>query len=310
MIVGTVILAVVSLLFFESQEEYPVGWLIEMVDTNTVKVNFKGDIEGELAAILRLNIDMNGDGRVEPDEVKEYPEHIRESRMSYPAYDIMIDYEFGKYSYYNLALKNAIGDVDSEAPIPLTISAAIDWSSIDVDKGYYYIEISTGEPNWPFRFYSPSGYRINSVGELDNESHGASHTTVAGTTKASDVHIGIIKTVGANYDDVEPNNRINEANPISDGDMITGIVEEYGDEFDYYEIFLHGSDNVSITLTGPREADFDLTLLYSGYTQVDSSHGVYSNESISHTVALDGDYYIRVDADDGAGCYLLEVNLN
>jgi hypothetical protein len=108
----------------------------------------------------------------------------------------------------------------------------------------------------------------------------------------------------------EPNNSISTADVISSsGDVVTGTLNEYSDDEDYYQIYLNQGSSIYINLIGTGD-DFDLRLYNTYENSVESSSGGSSIESISYTASRSGYHYIEVDAFSGSGSYTLTVTVD
>lgn len=109
--------------------------------------------------------------------------------------------------------------------------------------------------------------------------------------------------------DVEPNDSFANAENIYDGDEVVGTLDETSDAIDYYQINLNSLDTIDITLSGPGDSDYDLTLYDTWESYEDGSYGGASTESISSMVDSTGTYYIEIEALYGTGLYTLTVDV-
>lgn len=111
-------------------------------------------------------------------------------------------------------------------------------------------------------------------------------------------------------DSSDRNNVSEQAQTILFNTPLTGSLNIQSDTEDFYHFNVTEPTNVLITLSGPSNTDFDLTLFNSQRVELANSWGLNSTESISE-VLQSGEYYIMVDTVSGSGSYELEVeNLN
>jgi hypothetical protein len=81
------------------------------------------------------------------------------------------------------------------------------------------------------------------------------------------------------------------------------------DDYDWYEIKLMEGQSLSVDLTVPQAADFDLYLYKSdsGSSVAHSNHGTGQEEAIQYVAGQSGTWYIRVKRNSGEGEYTLTV---
>ncbi len=109
--------------------------------------------------------------------------------------------------------------------------------------------------------------------------------------------------------DTEPNDSFAEADYTYDGDIISGTLNEFTDEYDYYRMWLTADNTVSITMSSYAD-DFDMELYDSDMDfSIDESTDWDSNELIIYTVSTSGYYYLEVYAVSGSGSYTLYINV-
>jgi len=105
----------------------------------------------------------------------------------------------------------------------------------------------------------------------------------------------------------DSNNDMNSAESFT-GNYITGTVNEYNDVDDYFMVTLAAGEALTLTMTGPTAADFDLYLYNSNSNVVASSQEITSSEAISYTAPVSGTYYINPYAYTGFGTYYIYLN--
>jgi len=93
-------------------------------------------------------------------------------------------------------------------------------------------------------------------------------------------------------DTFEPNNTTAQAYAIASGTTYNSYISSSTDQ-DYYALAVTAAGTVAVTLGGAA-GDYDLYLLNSAGTQVASSTGSTSTESISYNATAAGTYYVRV----------------
>ncbi len=307
-IVAVVIIVILLLLLMGPGEKTP--FTAEMTSTNSMNVNLKGEFTGDDAKMIRSLIEDgcgNGDGQVSDSEVTCFEQHAPD----YLGDVIEIDGESGDTSQMNIGLTGANGNVNSASAISATFAGTINWPGIDTNKLTYNIYFDL-DPfvGQDFRFVAPSGYEIMDVSGLSGVSYGAGKTTVTGTIADEDVNIMIIKTGSGVSPENEPNNNFVSANPISDGAIVTGHLDQSTDMDDFFSITLQAGDTIDITLSGRGSSDFDLELYDSSENDVDGSYRGESDEQISYSVTSSGTYYVRVYSYHGSGGYTLSVDVH
>lgn len=106
----------------------------------------------------------------------------------------------------------------------------------------------------------------------------------------------------------DTNNDIDSAVPALVGSPITNTINQYGDQDDYYSIDLTAGQTITVTMTGPSDADFDLYLYDDSPQIVASSEEATSSENIVFTAPSSGTYYVNPYAYSGFGTYSLDIN--
>ncbi|MFH0816404.1 MAG: PKD domain-containing protein [Methanobacteriota archaeon] len=109
--------------------------------------------------------------------------------------------------------------------------------------------------------------------------------------------------------DADSNNDLSTAQGIVDGGEISSAINEYNDVDDYYVIYVAAGQQITATMTGSANADFDLYLYDDSGDIVASSKEYTSSETIVYTAPTSGDYYVNPSAYDGFGTYALIVSL-
>jgi hypothetical protein len=318
-VAAILILSGLLFLFFISKESDrgpTEGLTVEMTATDCMKVDIKGEYAENNSSSLRDYIDeYHGDGNnnVTSQEVRDFEEDF-EDNWGELSYGYTIDWQNGVYSLCSLKLTDAQGQVTSEKKISFSLSATIDWPDLNIQKDSYIIEISLfGMEISQFWFKSPPGYEIYRIGGLVEEINPGKKTAV-GTIDddAASIHITILKSgTSVEYEsgDREPNDSMQTAGSISDGDLITGTLNAQNDEEDYYYINLRDADDIEINLTGSGFTDFDLRLYNPDGYQVEHSANEGSDEYIRHESFSTGYHYIKVNTYSGSGEYLLKVEI-
>jgi hypothetical protein len=281
-----------------------------------MKVDINGEYTGNNSRSLRDYIDEyhgNGNNNVTSEEVRDFEEDYEDNEGEL-SYGYTIDWQKGEYTQCNLKVMHGEGDVTSEDPISFSMSATIKWPFLNIQKDSYIIEISLfGMEISQLWFKSPPGYEIYRIGGLVEETDSGKKTAV-GTIDddAASIHITILKS-GKSEDyesgDREPNDSIQTASSISDGDLITGTLNAQNDEEDYYYINLRYADDIEINLTGSGFTDFDLRLYNPDGYLVEHSANEGSDEYIRHDSFSTGYHYIKVNTYSGSGEYILKVEV-
>jgi hypothetical protein len=317
--VVVVIILILSIMFFafsdETDEDKLKGTQVEMTDINEMDLQSEGQITGKDAEDMREAIDEyfgDDDGQVTEDEVKDYEEEMADLKF---AFEYTINFEEGKYSEYIVSTRNVEGDVESDFPISISLTATVKWPSLELFKDFYIIEVLVSNlEEKQYSFTAPTGYEIYRVdGLVEDISEGS--TSFAGTVdeKFNYVYVTIIET-GSNPQpaDAEPNNTNYTANSVSNGEEIFGRLDDGIDEDDYYSIYAGSWNSINVDLNGPEGPNFDLRLYNSDGDQVDSSTNDYSDEYLSHYTYSSGSgtYYIRVQTKGGSGPYIMTVEVN
>ncbi|MCG2825432.1 MAG: PPC domain-containing protein [Thermoplasmatales archaeon] len=89
----------------------------------------------------------------------------------------------------------------------------------------------------------------------------------------------------------------------------TGYLDS-GDVYDYYKFYVSTGQKISVSMTPPSTADFDLTLYTPSYSSADSSSmGTGSTETVSYTASSSGYWQIKVSRDSGSGTYSFTVSV-
>ncbi len=118
--------------------------------------------------------------------------------------------------------------------------------------------------------------------------------------------------------ETEPNDSLGEALLICssaliyDDFTITGTVNDYSDNHDYFELTPNYSGSINITLSDFETNDLDLVLNSEGF-DVDSSISYSSSETISFDLESNTIYYIYViamDTDSNDTTYTLTINFD
>lgn len=307
-IVAVVIIVILLLLLMGPGEKTP--FTAEMTSTNSMNANFKGEIKGDMAKLLRTQIEDvcgNGDGQVSDSEVTCFEQNAPDNLGQ----EFEIDGVGGVGSGITIDLNGATGNINSASAISVTFAGTINWPGIDTNKLTYNIYFDL-DPfvGQDFRFVAPSGYEIMDVSGLSGVSYGAGKATVTGTIADEDVNIMIVKTGSGVSPENEPNNNFVSANPISDGAVVTGHLDQSTEVDDFFSITLQAGDTIDITLSGPSSSDFDLELYDSSENDVDGSYRGESDEQISYSVTSSGTYYVRVYSYLGSGGYTLSVDVH
>lgn len=94
---------------------------------------------------------------------------------------------------------------------------------------------------------------------------------------------------------------------------VTGYLDSISNPDNVYSVFLNPGQSLTVSLSGPADADFDLYLYEPGSTTVKTGEGIIaysdepntSEESIIFTATEAGEYYINVWAYEGSGEYTL-----
>jgi hypothetical protein len=313
-----VIILVLSILLFAFSEEPDEGNLkgvqVEMTDFNEMDLQTEGQVTGKDAKDMREAIDDyygNGDGEVTEDEVKDYEEEMEDLRY---AYEYTINFEEGRYSEYSVSTRNVEGNVKSDYPISVSMTATVEWPSLDTFKDFYIIGVlASNMEEKQYSFTAPTGYEIYRVDGLVETITQGSTSFVGNVDEDFDyVYVTIIETGSDPQSaDSEPNNTNYTANSVSDGDEIFGTLDDGIDQDDYYSIYLSYS-TLQVRLYGPEETNFDLKLYDSDGKEVDYSTDDGSDEYIyfySYYYGY-GTYYIRVQSDRGSGPYIMTVDVN
>jgi hypothetical protein len=318
-VVAILILAGLMLLFFipkESHRGSSEGLTVEMTATDCMKVDINGEYTENYSKLLRNYIDEyfgDSDKNVTSEEIMDFEEDYNDN-VGRRSFGYTIDWQEGKYSQYSLKLTYAQGDVTSENTITFSESAIIEWPYLNIQKDSYIIEISLlGMDISQFWFKSAPGYEIYRIGGLVKEIE-SGKKTVIGTidNDAASIHITILKSgTSKDYEsgDREPNDSIETASSISDGDLITGTLNAQNDKEDYYYINLRNADDIEINLTGSGFTDFDLRLYNPDGYQVVHSANEGSDEYIRHESFSSGYHYIKVNTYSGSGEYILKIEV-
>jgi hypothetical protein len=109
--------------------------------------------------------------------------------------------------------------------------------------------------------------------------------------------------------DSEPNDVKEEAEEIGLGQEISGTLNQLSDEYDYYNITLLENSDIVLSLNGPDDADFDLSLLDNEGTKIGGNVlDPDSNEMVVYNPTYSGNYFIEIWAYEGNGAYNLNVD--
>jgi hypothetical protein len=206
-VISVVIVAVVilALMFFpfegsdDPDKVKPEGYSFEMTDTDTMEYYSKINYTDEHASGTRNALDImygNNDGEVTSNEVIDCEEAMTENAVGDDSYGFEIDRQMGEYSHYSISFTGAEGDVTSEDPFTVEISATINWPNIDTDKKSYEIELSVSIIREDFEFEAPSGYKIFIIEGTSYESYEDGKSIVSGEISKFIMEITIVKTGG------------------------------------------------------------------------------------------------------------------
>ncbi len=318
-VVAVLILSGLMFLFFiprESDRGPTEGLTVEMTATDCMKVEINGEYTENNSRSVREYIDEyhgEEDNNVTSEEVKDFEEEF-EDNVGELSEGYTIDWQNGEYTQCSLKLTYTEGNVTSKDPISFSLSATIEWPYLNIQKDSYIIEISLlGMEISQFWFKSPPGYEIYRISGLVEEI-APGKKTVVGTidADAASIHITILKSgTSEDYEsgDREPNDSIQTASSISDGDLITGTLNAQSDDEDYYYINLRYADDIEINLTGSGFTDFDLRLYNPSGYQVAHSANDGSDEYIRLESFSTGYHYIKVNTYSGSGEYILKVEV-
>ncbi|AGK60950.1 hypothetical protein Asulf_00946 [Archaeoglobus sulfaticallidus PM70-1] len=83
----------------------------------------------------------------------------------------------------------------------------------------------------------------------------------------------------------------------------------YTGEVHYYKVQLSAGNSITISLSGPADADFDLYIYDPSVNLIASSTSGDSEESCTFTASVSGYYLIEVTSCSGTGSYMLDVGL-
>ncbi|UCD93106.1 MAG: PPC domain-containing protein [Methanobacteriota archaeon] len=307
-VVAIVVIAILLLLLLGPGANTP--FATSMTAPDEMNVDFNGQLKGEDAKMTRAQIDDycgNGDAQVSNEEVACY-----EQMAPYIFEEIIeIDGEDGDSTHMTVDLVGATGSVTSSSPITVKFSGKLSWPGLDTNKLSYSIYMNlmpfAGED---YTFTAPPGYEILEASGLTNPVYNTEKTTVSGKITDGDINIMIVQTGAGITPESEPNNDFVSANSVSDGDIITGHLNDDTDSSDYFSISLQNGDTIEITLSGPGDSDFELELYDFNEFQVDGSWQGGSEEYISYSVTSTGMYYILVDTFWGNGSYTLSVEVS
>ncbi len=110
----------------------------------------------------------------------------------------------------------------------------------------------------------------------------------------------------------DSNNSPGTSQTISAGTTISGSINQYTDTDDYYSIDVPLGQTMTVVLTGPNSADFDLYIWNNGPQIVAYSEELGSDETVVYitpTSDSNGRFYINPFAYSGYGTYTLKVTL-
>jgi hypothetical protein len=314
-VVVILILSILLFAFSGSDEGKLKGVKVEMTDIDEMELQAQGQVTGNDAEDMRDAIDDyygDGDGQVTSDEVKVYEEEMADLRF---ASEYTINFDEGRYSEYSVSIRYAEGNVKSDFPISISVTATVEWPSMDTFKDFYIIGVfaSKLEEN-QYSFTAPTGYEIYRVDGLVEDITSGGTSFVGTVDEDFDyVYVTIIET-GSNPQsaDAEPNNTNDTAYSVSDEDEIFGTLDDGIDEDDYYSVYLGTYDTLQVRLYGPEGPNFDLRLYNSAGDEVDYSTEDYSDEYIWYSFYYyydSGTYYIRVQSERGSGPYIMTVDI-
>jgi serine protease len=137
-------------------------------------------------------------------------------------------------------------------------------------------------------------------------------TSVAYPTRYFESTVTVNPTSVVTYTEVESNNSTSTANTVSDNvTKITAKLNSTSD-LDFFKINVPAGRTVTVNMTGPTGADFDLYLLNSAGTVLKRSEGSTSTERVTYQNSGTNTavYYIKVTRDSGStstGSYTLTL---
>ena len=103
------------------------------------------------------------------------------------------------------------------------------------------------------------------------------------------------------------NDHVNDASPLSIGTQLTGTLNENVDARDYYSFSTPAKANLKITLQGPENTDFDLSLSDSSLSELAKSETDNSDETIRLKTSKAEKLNLVVSAHSGSGNYTLTI---
>jgi hypothetical protein len=194
-----------------------------------------------------------------------------------------------------------------------------DWYSFNADKGQI-ISLKLVPQTGDFDLYL---YKSSSGSSVAHSNHGAGQEEaiqyVAG--QSGTWYIKVKRSSGEgpydltievkNQDDADSGHDASDerqgAWPLRPG-TYRGFLKR-ADDYDWYKIDLMEGQSLSVDLTVPQAADFDLYLYSStGSSSVaHSNHGAGQDEAIQYVAGQSGTWYIRVKRSSGEGDYRLTV---
>ncbi|UCE37763.1 MAG: zinc ribbon domain-containing protein [Thermoplasmata archaeon] len=275
------------------------NYAVTMTDVKTMEVHISGEFTDDTAEVVREVIDEkfgDEDDRVTSDEIRDFEEEYGDMEDEHSK-GFTMNSDEGKYSEVSIILRGAQGDTNSENTIPFTITATIEWKSLETDKDFYFIMLplySIFENNMfkydnieKFKFTAPSGYDVHDIDGLKEDIQ-SGQTPVTGTVDDDFEYIYI--SLSKKDSSVKPGDITVD---MTGTDMIKLYVkgEETGDdaeagreEIDNY--YGNGDDTVTpeevenyIEYTEERRVSsyYDAS---SGY-EIDFNTGEYSEYSLS-----------------------------
>ncbi len=102
------------------------------------------------------------------------------------------------------------------------------------------------------------------------------------------------------------NNSPSSAQLVALNNVVGGNLQEGVDDLDMYKFELTGETSVTLTLSGPSDADFDLSLYSSSGTLLAESYEESSSEEIKATLGS-GVYFVAVYVYEKSGNYSLSM---
>lgn len=103
------------------------------------------------------------------------------------------------------------------------------------------------------------------------------------------------------------NDHVNDASPLSIGTELTGSLTEGVDAADYYSFSAPINANLKITLQGPENTDFDISLADSGLNELAMSESDSSDETIRIKTSKAEKLNLLVSTHSGSGSYTLTI---